>query len=277
MSSLKQACEEFGRRDLYEPLSRVLDLNIRWLDRNLESFLKKGRYEIAANVKLYESKIGLARKYFGKARRSTKAGSERHRYLTAVLANLGIVSKIARRSWTLSGKYQTERRRELIEPVGSGKIQRSLDRAVFSKILVAIDGSKNAARSLKVAVKMAKRDAADLVVVSVVPRPGYLFGAVSGAVPPIDMGEYYDYARKNAEKWVNEAVLMAKGWSIEAKRHVLKASSSVVESITNFAKVEEVDLIVLGTRGLGGFDRLLLGSVSSGVVTHADCAVLVVR
>ena len=221
---------------------------------------------------LYESKISLARKYFEKARRSTKAGSERHRYLTAVLANLNLVSKIARRSWTLSGKYQTEHMRELIKPVGSGKIQ-GLDRAVFSKILVAIDGSKNAARSLKVAVKMAKRDAADLVVVSVVPRPSYLFGGV----PPIGMGEYYDYARKNAEKWVNEAVLMAKGWSVEAKGHVLKASSSVVESITNFAKVEEVDLIVLGTRGLGGFDRLLLGSVSSGVVTHADCAVLVVR
>ena len=112
---------------------------------------------------------------------------------------------------------KAERMREPIEPVRSGKIQ-GLDRAVFTKILVVIDGSKNAARSLKVAVKMAKRDAAEVVVVCVVPRPSYLFGAVSGSVPP--MGEYYDYARKNAEKWVNEAVLMAKGRNVEAKGHV---------------------------------------------------------
>jgi nucleotide-binding universal stress UspA family protein len=274
LNSLKQACEEFGRQDLYVPLSRVLDLNIKWLDKNLELFLKKGRYEIAANVMLFESKMDRAREYFEKARRSTKVGSERHRCLAAVLANLDIVSKIARRSWRLSGKYVRE---DVKGAVAGGKIS-ALDRAVFAKILVAIDGSKYAAGAIRVAIKMAKREVAELIVVSVVQRPSYVFSPVStGRIPPMAIGEYYDYARKNAGRWVNETVPLAKGWNVAVKGHVLKASSSVVKSITDYAKIEEVDLIVLGTRGLGGFDRLLLGSVSSGVVTHASCAVLVVR
>ena len=47
--------------------------------------------------------------------------------------------------------------------------------------------------------------------------------------------------------------------------------------ITEFAKKERADLIVVGTRGLSGFKKLLPGSVSSGIATHAPCSVLVVR
>jgi len=53
--------------------------------------------------------------------------------------------------------------------------------------------------------------------------------------------------------------------------------TSTVQGIVEFASNEKVDLIVIGTRGLSGFKRLLIGSVSSGVVAHAHCPVLVVR
>ncbi len=150
--------------------------------------------------------------------------------------------------------------------------------AAFAKILAAVDGSKNADRAAKIAVKLAKRNAAELTVISVVSRPSYLFAPVSGAgVPPMGLGDYYNYASRDAEAWVNEAVFSAKARGVAAKGRVLKAGSSVVKSITDYAQEQEVDLIVLGTRGLGGFNRLLLGSVSSGVVAHAGCSVLVVR
>jgi len=51
----------------------------------------------------------------------------------------------------------------------------------------------------------------------------------------------------------------------------------VVETIINHAAKEHVDLIIVGTRGLGGFKKMLIGSVSSGVISHANCPVLVVR
>jgi nucleotide-binding universal stress UspA family protein len=69
---------------------------------------------------------------------------------------------------------------------------------------------------------------------------------------------------------------LAKARRVVATGRVLR-SSSAVQSITDYAKIQDVDLIVLGTRGLGGLNRLLLGSVSNGVVTHARCSVLVVR
>jgi nucleotide-binding universal stress UspA family protein len=147
----------------------------------------------------------------------------------------------------------------------------------FAKILVALDGSKNASRAAKIAMKLAERNSAELTVVSVVQTPSYLLAPVSGApVPPIGMNNYYGYATKQAEKWVNEIVSMAKARGIVASGRVLRASSAVL-SITKYAKSQEADLIVTGTRGLGGFNRLLLGSVSSGVVSHAHCSVLVVR
>jgi hypothetical protein len=103
--SLRQACKEYGRQDLYEPLSRVLNPNINWLDRDLELFLKMRRYVIAANVMLYESKTEPAREYLEDAIRSTQTGSVKHRDLTRVMANLEDVAEIARRSWEIEGKY----------------------------------------------------------------------------------------------------------------------------------------------------------------------------
>jgi nucleotide-binding universal stress UspA family protein len=274
LDSLKRACEEFGRKDLYTPLSWVLNLNIRWLDKNLEYFVKRGRYVLAANAMLYESNTERAREYFEEALQSVKVGSARHRRLTIVLANLAIVSKIAKRSWELAGKYRARNAAESVSYV-SGESLRIAEGPLFTRILVTVDGSKSAAKAAKLAVKLAKLNAAELVVVSVVPKLTYFFASVTEVGRP-PVGDYYTYATKDAEKWIDQAVSLAKRQGIEARGRVLKASS-IVQSITDYAKDKEVDLIVLGTRGSGGFKRLLLGSVSNGVVAHAHCPVIVVR
>jgi nucleotide-binding universal stress UspA family protein len=53
--------------------------------------------------------------------------------------------------------------------------------------------------------------------------------------------------------------------------------ASASDSIVNYAESKKVDLIVVGTKGRTGLKRLLLGSVASGVVTHASCPVLITR
>jgi nucleotide-binding universal stress UspA family protein len=63
---------------------------------------------------------------------------------------------------------------------------------------------------------------------------------------------------------------------VDVNTHVLRGSS-IVKAITDYAANQQVDLIVVGRKGTGGFKRLLLGSVSNGVVNHAASTVLVVR
>ena len=55
------------------------------------------------------------------------------------------------------------------------------------------------------------------------------------------------------------------------------SSKDISGGILDFAKENNIDLIVIGTRGRSGFKRLLLGSVALHVVTYAHCSVLVVK
>ena len=76
-----------------------------------------------------------------------------------------------------------------------------------------------------------------------------------------------------SEKWW----LNANELGVSPRSEVLRTASTIVETITDMATGEKIDLIVMGTRGLGGFKKLLMGSVSSGVVLHAPCNVLVIK
>jgi nucleotide-binding universal stress UspA family protein len=142
-------------------------------------------------------------------------------------------------------------------------------------ILVPVDGSESAERSAGVAFQLALRYKAKVIVISVVAAPGFSFSGPAGA--PADLTEYYKLGMSEAGRAVESAVRHAKELGLDVRGEVLEPVSSTVGAIIEFAEKEKVDLIVMGTRGLGGFKKLLLGSVSTGVVSHAHCAVLIVR
>ena len=90
--------------------------------------------------------------------------------------------------------------------------------------------------------------------------------------------DYVESGTKFAREVVGPLEKKAAQASVRIKSEVLwEAGKSAVQLITEFAEKNDVDLIVIGTRGLGGFKRLLLGSVASGVMSHASCSVIVVR
>ena len=79
-------------------------------------------------------------------------------------------------------------------------------------------------------------------------------------------------AQCNAEKLTAE-VLDAEPTDYSCRREI----GHPVDRIVSVAKDEKSDLIVMGSRGLGGWNSYLLGSVSDGVLHHAHCPVLIVR
>ena len=137
----------------------------------------------------------------------------------------------------------------------------------IKKIMVAVDGSKNSLRAGKLAANIAKNSGSQLIVVSVVVRPSYM------RTGP----QYFAAARRMwHKKWNDQVLSLARSEGVRASAQVLQ-SASVVKSLLDFASSKKADLLVVGTRGLGAFERLTIGSVSSAVVNHATCSVLVVR
>ena len=156
---------------------------------------------------------------------------------------------------------------------------------LFKKILVALDGSESSQRATQAALELAEKLKTELVVLHAISPPTSYYhttiasptGMSLPAPSQHEIDAYYAYARKVALGIVGETESKAKKQGIHVKTEIPEAVSSVVETIINHAAKENVDLIVVGTRGLGGFKKLLLGSVSSGIVSHAQCPVLVVR
>jgi len=144
-----------------------------------------------------------------------------------------------------------------------------------TRILVPVDGSEHAKRAAETAIHLAKAFGANLTIISVVAPPAFFVSGPVGA--PADLTEYYRLETDDANGAVGTMVRLAQDSGIKAESQVLRPDKSVVEAIIEFAGKEQVDLIVVGTRGLGGFRKMLLGSISSGVIANANCAVLVVR
>ena len=158
-------------------------------------------------------------------------------------------------------------------------------KSMFKRILVALDGSENSARASQAALELAEKLQAELIVLhAIIPPTLYYHTEISPEGPVIEppthekeIDLYLEYARRVGHGIVDGTVSEAKKRGIAVRAELPETTSSVVETIVNQAVGENADLIVVGTRGLGGFKRLLLGSVSSGVVDHAHCPVLVIR
>ncbi len=156
---------------------------------------------------------------------------------------------------------------------------------MFKRILVALDGSENSSRASQVALELAEKLKAELVVLhAIIPPALYYHTEISSEGPVIEppthekeIDLYLEYSRTVGRGIVDGTVSEAKKRGIVVKAEIPEATSSVVETIVNQAVKENADLIIVGTRGLGGFKKLILGSVSNGVVSHAHCPVLVIR
>jgi nucleotide-binding universal stress UspA family protein len=140
---------------------------------------------------------------------------------------------------------------------------------MFENILLAVDGSEHALHAAQVAANLANAMNSKTlrIVVAYDPIPPYL------GEPNL---QYAINARLNEAQEMLQKAARAVG-NVTAEVHSEHLEGDAAEMIIESAKTHNSDVIVMGSRGLGRFTGLLLGSTSQKVVSHAPCPVLIVR
>ncbi|MCV6637382.1 TSUP family transporter [Candidatus Albibeggiatoa sp. nov. NOAA] len=124
-------------------------------------------------------------------------------------------------------------------------------------VMVAVDGSRHGDIAAETATNLAQYLNANVTVVSAIE------------------GDYSDRHRKEAKSIVDRVVDLMKQKGVKASGEVLMGSPAT--TIVDAAKDKAIDLIIMGSHGSSGFEKVLMGSVSDRVIGHAPCAVFVAR
>jgi nucleotide-binding universal stress UspA family protein len=150
----------------------------------------------------------------------------------------------------------------------------------FQKILVSIDGSDKSLEAADYSISIAKNMNAELIILNVLETEPWYYGknAYEWASPE-ELNKVYENEKTAIQKILDDIKEKAKTVGIESKTKVLMIprTEGIVKPILKYAEDEEIDLIVVGTRGRTGIKKMLLGSVASGVVTYSHCPVIVVK
>lgn len=143
----------------------------------------------------------------------------------------------------------------------------------FAYIVVAVDGSPAAESALDEAVALGARFGSRMTIVTVVPYPSPAYvAALGGPIPPPFTKEEIGYFRgvlKRAEERAHA------GGIRRVATQLLEGSA--VDQILGYIAREPPNLLVVGARGLSATGRFILGSVSTGLMHHATCPVLIHR
>ena len=137
-------------------------------------------------------------------------------------------------------------------------------------ILVPVDGSPDSAKAVALGTQLARACEASLSVLYVLPAES-LVTIGAQALTDAQLEETKDRMAQRAFETVRAAA--AEGSGVATETAIGNPSQEIVEH----ARRNHVDLIVMGSRGLSEFQQLLLGSVSSQVVHHAPCSVVIAR
>lgn len=140
----------------------------------------------------------------------------------------------------------------------------------MQSIIVGTDGSPSAEVAVRRAIEVAKGSGAVVHLVTAFPDvPSYRERIASSAKrDPINLGEVAESVLARAA-----GEFTSQGVDVETSAR----EGDAAQVILDVAQEQKADLIVVGARGLTGFERFLLGSVSSKLSHHAPCSVMIVR
>jgi nucleotide-binding universal stress UspA family protein len=138
----------------------------------------------------------------------------------------------------------------------------------FKKILVALDGSMHSRRGMNEAISLARQSEGSITGVYISPS--------FTNEPNNTLASYREYLLEKSRKFMSDAKTSAARHGIEFDEKVI-TSNDIVNTITNFAKSNKFDIIVIGARGQSYPKAPFLGSVSNGILNSCLIPVLVVK
>ena len=149
--------------------------------------------------------------------------------------------------------------------------------ALINKILIAIDGSKTADLALDFGLDLAAKYSAEALIVSVLDTVSSSLVARGMVFTPTSTTKYLKELEAFHKKVLAKALSKAKKMKAEINVSKKLLKGRAADKIVETANEEGFDLIVIGSRGLGGIKELFLGSVSDRVADKANCPVLIVK
>lgn len=135
-------------------------------------------------------------------------------------------------------------------------------------------------KAVDYAINIAKKYDSELIALHVLySQIGFAFytETATGLITPNSIKELIEQAKKEAEKWFDEIQEKCKNAKLQVKTEAVITAISVVEAIISYSEKENIDLIVIGSRGRSAFRKLILGSAASGIMTFAHCPVMVIK
>ena len=148
---------------------------------------------------------------------------------------------------------------------------------MYKKILIATDGSEPSQKAVEQGVALAKATGAAVILATVTEIWSALDvarSAESGITDPIE--QYEKLADISARKTLDAAEAIAKAAGIASETLHLR-DQAPADGIVAAAKDKGCDLIVMGTHGRRGINRIILGSQATKVLTYSEIPILVVR
>ena len=147
---------------------------------------------------------------------------------------------------------------------------------MFTRIMLATDGSKLSQKAVKSAIDLASKFNAELVAVKVIPRYVQTYFEGSFTVADIDVKSIDAQWAAGAQQVLDKISSSAAAKGVSVKTSVVK-SDDIADGLVKAANKMKVDLIVMASHGRKGVKRLLLGSETQNVLTHSEVPVLVLR
>ena len=141
------------------------------------------------------------------------------------------------------------------------------------KILAAIDRSKYKEKIIDYAISLGKAWGAEVTAIHVI-DPGR--GVPGGRVKEKEK-QREEEAERPAEDLLDEAELQAKKEGINLRKEIVEESDTVEKAIIEYAKKNNIDVILIGTSGMNAAEEVFLGSVANNVIHHAHCPVFAIR